>query len=119
MSEPLRRPMEEEPIHLEAEGEPLAGQSEGHAEMKAFGASHGLGVKATEEFKRPLNMSGQGATRCKLFHTKIAAPSLEFMENQINQWVDSQQIEIKQVSQVIGILEGKTPVANLIVMLWY
>jgi hypothetical protein len=71
------------------------------------------------EFKRPLNLTGQGATRCKFYHSKIAAPSLEFMENQINQWLDSEKVEVKQVSQVIGIMEGKTPVPNLIVMIWY
>jgi hypothetical protein len=114
------KPRDEEPIHLEEE--PLAvGQAEGTpTEMKAFGGGgHGLGVKAGGEFKRAINLTGQGATRCKFYHSKIAAPSLEFMENQINQWLDSEKIEVKHISQVIGIMEGKTPVPNLIVMIWY
>jgi hypothetical protein len=117
----LMRPRDEEPIHLEEDESPLGGQATGtHTEMKAFGGGgHGLGVKAGGQFKRTLNVNGQGATRCRVFHSKIAPPSLEFMENQINQWVDGEQIEIKQVSQVIGIMEGKTPVPNLIVMVWY
>ena len=41
------------------------------------------------------------------------------MQDLINRWVDSDKIEIKQVSQVIGIMEGKTPVPNLIVTIWY
>ena len=114
------KPREEEPIHLEEESL-VAGQAEAApTEMKAFGGGgHGLGVKAGSDFKRALNITGHGATRCKFYHSKIAAPSLEFMENQINLWVDAEKIEIKEVSQVIGIMEGKTPVPNLIVMLWY
>ena len=113
------KPREEEPIHLEEESL-AAGQAEAApTEMKAFGAGHGLGVKAGGEFKRALNVTGHGATRCKFYHSKIAAPSLEFMENQINQWLDSEKVEVKYISQVIGIMEGKTPVPNLVVMIWY
>ncbi len=108
-------PQEEEPIHLEEE----LPEETHHAEVKAFGAGHGLGHKASSQYKRPLNVTGQGATRCKVYFSKIAPPSLEFMENQINQWLDSEQIEVKQVSQVIGVMEGKTPQPNLIVMVWY
>lgn len=115
------KPREEEPIHLEEESLAV-GEAEGaHTEMKAFGAGagHGLGVKAGSDFKRALNLTGHGATRCKFYHGKIAPPSLEFMENQINQWLDAEKIEIKYISQVIGVMEGKTPVPNLIVMVWY
>jgi hypothetical protein len=87
--------------------------------MKAFGAGRSLGVKGSTQFKRALNLTGQGATRCKVYYSKVAPPSLEFMENQINQWLDSEQVEVKQVTQIIGIMEGKTPVPNLIVIVWY
>ena len=104
-------PQEEEPIHLEEE----LPEEAPHTEVKAFGAGHTLGHKAASQFKRQLNVTGAGATRCKVYFSKIAPPSLEFMENQINQWVDSQQIEIKQVSQVSmhtflrGSLDRSTP----------
>jgi hypothetical protein len=114
------KPRDEEPIHLEEDAVAPGAPGEGaHAEMKAFGAGHGLGVKPGGDFKRALNVTGHGATRCKFYHSKIAAPSLEFMENQINQWLDSEKIEVKHVSQVIGVMEGKTPVPNVIVMVWY
>jgi len=92
---------------------------EGHAEMKAFGGGRSLGLKAGAEFKRSLNLTGHGATRCKVYYSKVSPPSLEFMESQINHWLDSEQIEVKQVTQVIGVMEGKTPVPNLIVVVWY
>jgi hypothetical protein len=109
---------EEETIHMEEELEsPLSGEG-AHAELKAFGAGKGL-AKHDTAFKRPLILTGQGATRCKVYFSKIAPPSLDYMQEQINHWVDSEQIEIKQVSQVIGIMEGKTPVPNIIVTIWY
>ena len=71
------------------------------------------------QFKRPLNADGSGATRCRLFHSKIAVASLEFMEHQINEWLDAEKIEIKHVSQIIGTMEGKRPEPNLMVIVWY
>ena len=50
------------------------------------------------QFKRPMNLKGTGATRCRVFHTKIAEAPLQVMENHINEWIDSEQIEVKQVS---------------------
>jgi hypothetical protein len=97
----------------------LVSTEESHAEMKAFGAGKGLAAKHDSSFKRAMNLNGLGATRCKFYFSKIAAPSIDYMQEQINHWVDSEQIEIKQTSQVIGVMEGKTPVPSLIVMIWY
>ena len=74
---------------------------------------------AKSAFKRDLNVTGHGATRCRLFRTRIAAAALDFMEHQINQWLDAENIEVKQVGHVIGVMEGKTPEPNLIVMVWF
>jgi len=104
---------EEEAISLvESEGE--EGQA---ATVRAFGAR---GPKRAErELKRALNVTGQGATRCRVFHSKIAEAALEFMQNQINGWLDGEEIEVKHVGHVIGTMEGKTPVPNLLVLVWY
>jgi hypothetical protein len=115
---------DEEPLSIEGgEEEPLglveSAQKEGKTQVRAFGGPRAATARKEEQFKRPLNVTGQGATRCKVFHSKIAVPSLEFMENQINEWLDGEKIEIKAVGQVIGTMEGKTPVPNLIVMVWY
>jgi hypothetical protein len=71
------------------------------------------------EFKRPMNLTGNGATRCRMFHCKVAESSMEHMENQINDWLDSQEIEVKQVGHVVGMMEGKHTEPNVIVMVWY
>ena len=71
------------------------------------------------EYKRKLNLTGQGATRCRIFHSKIALAPLENMEKHINEWLDREEIEIKHVTDVVGVLEGKVAEPNLIVMVWY
>jgi hypothetical protein len=71
------------------------------------------------DFKRPVNLNGQGATRCRMFHCKVAESSMDNMENQINDWLDSGQIEVKQVGHVVGMMEGKHTEPNVIVIVWY
>ncbi len=86
--------------------------------LRAFGATAAK-TEHKMQFKRPLNTDGRGATRCRMFCSKIAFASLQHMEQQINEWVDSDTIEIKHVGHVIGTMEGKTQEPNLIVMVWY
>ena len=113
--EPIRLDDDDEPISL-VESEESPDFSAGG--VKTFGVTGGAGTEK-REYKRPLNTDGSGATRCRMFHSKIAVASLEFMENQINEWLDSDRIEIKHVGHVIGTMEGKRPEPNLLVMVWY
>lgn len=85
---------------------------------KAFGtASMSEGHK--KDYKRPLNNDGKGATRCRVFHSKIQENPLLHMETVINDWVDEEGIEIKHIAQCIGIMEGKRAEPNLLVTVWY
>jgi hypothetical protein len=111
---PKPLPSEDEPISL-VDSEETASFS-GPA-VKTFGLDAAPGAQV--QFKRPLNADGSGATRCRLFHSKIAVASLEFMEHQINEWLDGDKIEIKHVGQIIGTMEGKRPEPNLMVIVWY
>lgn len=108
-------PEEEEPVEL-TEG---SGGEAPARKIQAFGAGKQHGLAPAKEYKRPLNLTGAGATRCKTFHCKIAVSSMEYMEAQINEWLDSHEVEAKAVTQVVGIMEGKTAEPNLIVMIWY
>lgn len=72
-----------------------------------------------KEFKRPLNNNGVGATRCRIFHSKIQENPLLHMETMINDWVDEEGIEIKHIGQSIGTMEGKRSEPNLLVTVWY
>ena len=57
--------------------------------------------------------------RCRLFHSRVAEAPLEHMEEQINAWLDSEEIEVKEVGHVVGEMVGKTREQNLIVLVWY
>lgn len=121
MSELAPRPVEDEPLSLIGEDEapkPHAGSGIGQSSVRTFGAKMGH-LEKKHEFKRQPSVSGQGAVRCRLFHSKIAATSMDYMQGQINEWLDHENIEVKHVGHVIGTLEGKTPEPNLIVIVWY
>ena len=113
----------EEPIPLEADEEalPLADDGPsagGPSKIQTFGAA-ALRSEKKEEFKRPLNLTGAGATRVRLFNSKITVAAIDHMITQINEWLDGEQIEVKCVNQVIGTVEGKKPEPNIIVTVWY
>ena len=72
---------------------------------KAFGT--GTGTQHKEDFRREMNLDGKGATRCRLFTSKIGMGPLTHMEEMINEWLDSDKIEVKHVGHVIGTMEGK------------
>jgi len=74
---------------------------------------------ARADYKRQLNVTGAGATRCRMFHSKVSAAALDMMQKQINDWLDSEEIEIKQVGQTMGTMKGKTDEENIIITVWY
>lgn len=78
-----------------------------------------LGVHEKAAFRRALNVTGTGATRCKLFYAKIAPAPMEYLQKSINDWLDQEDVEVKFVSQVVGVLEGKRAEPNIIVTVWY
>jgi hypothetical protein len=112
---------EEESIRIEGSDEPLG------LAVGAGGASEGLSLKAigavesvtATKFTRPLNTNGAGATRFRIFHAKISVAPLENLEHSINEWIDGDKIEVKQVGHLIGTMEGKRPEPNLLVLVWY
>jgi len=111
------------PIPLGGDDEALpladdAAGSQGPTKIQAFGAA-ALRSEKKEEFKRPLNLTGAGATRVRLFNSKITVAAIDHMITTINEWLDGEQIEVKCVSQVIGTVEGKKPEPNIIVTVWY
>jgi len=116
----------EEPIPLEGEeGEPLPLAETGgdvatnkSPKIQAFGGGVAR-AKVQKEFKRPLNLTGSGAVRCRIFNSKITVAAMDHMVDQINEWLDANEIEVKAVNQVVGTLEGKTAEPNVIVTVWY
>jgi hypothetical protein len=111
-----------EPIALDAEdmAEPAGGQTR----ITAFG-SDGTAIGATSQwddssFKRKLAPDKPGASRCRIFHSKLNDGAISFMTQQINNWIDENpNISIKTSHATIGIWEGKHADPNLILTLFY
>ena len=95
---------------------PVSGRSS--TKIQAFGAHTG-GAAQRHQYKRTPNLTGAGAVRCRLFHSKITVAALDHMTDTINEWLDSDEIEVKYVAQVIGTMEGKKLEPNIIVTVWY
>ncbi|HYE60462.1 MAG TPA: hypothetical protein VD997_00575 [Phycisphaerales bacterium] len=92
----------------------------GSPKIQAF--EQRLGSKGSHEdkWKRSPNVTGKGAIHVKSFHCKLNNESLEFMDQQINEWLDAHpQYEVKLVNTTVGDWTGKQGrEPNLIVQVW-
>ncbi len=71
-------------------------------------------------FNRQLDPRAVFSTRCRTFHSKLSEAALEFMNNQINEWIDKHDdLSIKFATSTIGTFEGKHSEPNLILTLFY
>lgn len=72
------------------------------------------------KYTRPIDPKSPGAVRCRTFHSKLSQGAIDFMDNQINEWLDKNtKIEIKFVNSTIGVFEGKHAEPNIIMTLFY
>ena len=70
--------------------------------------------------QRPLDPASPLATRCRVFHCRLSDASVRNMEEQINEWVDSQDdIRIKFSTSSVGSVDGKSNDPHLFVTLFY
>lgn len=72
------------------------------------------------KFKRPLRPDSIGGTRCRVFHCRLSEGAVEYMNNQVNEWLDeSDDIVVKFANSTIGLFEGKHTEPNLILTVFY
>ena len=106
---------EAESIKLETDG----GNINEATQIRTFASSSSLEHKE-EEYKRPLNTGGKGATRVRTFHTRLGNNAITFIDEQINRWIDENpDIEIKFSTSTVGMVEGKKTEPHLIISVWY
>lgn len=83
-------------------------------------AARGGGVKDETSFKRSLDPQNRGASRCRIFHCRISQGAVDFMVNQMNEWLDeNEDIALKFATTTIGLFEGKHTEPNLITTVFY
>ena len=93
---------------------------EGLEKIHTFAKDSKLGKAGASTFKRALNAQSHSATRARTFHSRLTTSAMEFMDQQINEWVDSHEdIEVKFCTSTVGPVEGKRTEPNLIVTVWY
>lgn len=122
---PVSRPPEPKPI-VAAVPAPAStpaasanvGAAGGASKIQMF--EQRMGAKRHEDkWSRSPNSTGTGAIHCKSFHCKLVGDSLEFLDQQINEWLDAHpQYEVKFVTSSIGEWTGKSREPNLIVQVW-
>ena len=72
------------------------------------------------KYKRPLQPNQLGASRCRTFHSKLTESAIDYMTNQINEWLDANEdIVLKFSTSTIGNFEGKHTEPNLLLTVYY
>src|SRR6185295_7287014 len=77
------------------------------------------GGKHEDSWTRSPNVTGTGAIHVKSFHCKLTGESLEFLDKQVNEWLDAHpQYEVKLVTSTVGEWMGKLKEPNIILQVW-
>lgn len=108
------------PLGAQPPAGPTAAESAEAAASKIRMFDQKLGAGRHEDsWKRTPNITGTGAIHVKSFHCKLTGDSLDFLDQQINEWLDAHpQYEVKMVTTSIGEWTGKLKEPNLIVNVW-
>ncbi len=65
-------------------------------------------------------VSSDRITGVKTFFTKLHVGSMDFLDEQITNWLsDNPGIKIKRTNTVTGLVRGKTTEPNIIITIWY
>lgn len=116
------KPMGSAAVGTPASAKPVNGgiEEEAPPKIRAMDQRLGGGTSRHEDsWKRTPNLTGSGAIHCKSFHCKLTGDSLENLDRQINEWLDSRpQYEVKFVTTCVGDWLGKLKEPNLIVQVW-
>ena len=81
--------------------------------------SFGERKRHEDSWNRTPNTTGTGAIHCKSFFCKLRPDALEYLDQQINEWLDAHpQYEVKFVSSASGELKGKVTEPAIIINVW-
>lgn len=86
-------------------------------EIRTFGST--VDSHQEDHWQRAPRVTGSGATHCKTFHSKLTEDALRYMDQLINEWLDSHpDFEVKFVNSSIGTFTGKLKEPHLICQVW-
>jgi hypothetical protein len=96
----------------------VSAPTEAKPKIQSFSQALG-GKKHADTWKRKTNVNGTGATHVRTFHCKLNSESVDYMDQQINEWLDNHpDYEVKMVTSSVGEWTGKIKEPALIVTVW-
>ena len=73
-----------------------------------------------QKAEKAVDSTGERITGCKIFFTKLHAGAVDFMSEQISDWLTANpNVTIKQTNAVVGEVAAKKTEPNLIITVWY
>jgi hypothetical protein len=100
----------DEPIELEHDENPSQA-----SQIVTFGKQK----RHAEKWQRSPNVTGAGAIHVRTFFAKLREDALEYMDEQINEWLDQHpEYEVKFVTTAVGELKGKLTEPAMFVSVW-
>lgn len=114
------RPRDPQPVPVPRPVAPAGDQPAPEAvpKIRAF-EQRVAGKHEDKGWSRAPNCPGTGAIHVRSFHCKLNTESMEFLDQQINEWLDSHpQYEVKFVTTGVGDWTGKVKEPNLVVQVW-
>ncbi len=101
LDDAANEPGDDEP----AGGGPPSASAAPSAKITTFGTRQ----QHADKWDRTPNVTGKGAIHCKIFHCKLREDALEYLETQVNEWLDQHpEYEVKFVNACIGEMKTKT-----------
>ena len=84
--------------------------------IQVFG---GQRVPHEDKWSRNTNVTGKGATHVKTFYCKLRPDAIQYLDDQINEWLDKHpEYEVKLVTSTVGKLVGKNIEDALFLNVW-
>lgn len=112
-------PSKVRPVHRTPRKEAAPAEADNHTPMIRAFEQKLDGSRHEDSWQRTPNTTGRGAIHVKSFHCKLTGESLEYLDRQINEWLDAHpQYEVKFVSTGIGTWTAKVKEPHLIVQVW-
>ena len=107
------------PLDVGAEPVPVVDAQAGPpSKIRTFEQKLGAGRHGDRGARTP-HATGAGAIHVKSLHCRLTGDSLEFLDQQINEWLDANpEYEVKLVTTSVGLWSGKLKEPNLIVNVW-
>lgn len=91
-----------------------------HAPLNLDGSSASIVEPAGTKTKKDEQSSSGRITHVKTFFTKLHAGSIDFLNQQINNWLkENPGIVIKKIDTTVGNVIAKKTEPNIIITVWY